>query len=44
MLTMLIDANIITMTLRIWGARAKVTNIVIMKNSVILTMDVDDEL
>ena len=39
MLTMLIDANIIMLTLWIWEARAKVTNIVIMKNGVLLTME-----
>ena len=40
MLTMLIDANIIMLTLWIWAARAKVTNIVIIKNGVLLTMEI----
>ena len=38
MLTLLIDANIIMMTSRIWEARAKVTNNIVMERSVMLTM------
>ena len=37
---MLIDANIIMMTSRIWETRAKVTNILVMERSVMLTMGV----
>ena len=38
MLTILIDANIIIMTMRIWEERAKVTNMGMMENCVLLTI------
>ena len=40
MLTMLIDANIIMMTMRIFEARVKVTNMGMMENCVLLTIDI----
>ena len=40
MLTMLIDANIIMMTLQIWETRVKVTNMGMMENCVVLTIDI----
>ena len=40
MLTILIDANIIMMTMQIWEERAKVTNMGMMENCVVLTIDI----